>query len=467
VDAETRKRGGARKGAGPEEDSAASPSPALSGPLPSIVLVGRQNAGKSTLFNRLCQDRRALTSDIPGTTRDWLEGTAHWGDRSYRVIDTGGYAPGPDVILSAVRAQVERWVRSADAVLWVVDGRNGLAPPEQEVGRWLRRRARRVIVAVNKMDDASADAALPEFHRLGYPDVVGVSASHGRRINVLLDLVEERMGPAEAAPAQDEGRIRVAIVGRPNVGKSSLVNALLGEERAIVSAVAGTTRDAVDAPLDWENRRFLFIDTAGLRARKAKGSQGLEGLTRLMAEKALDRCEVAVLILDAGEGLTEGDVAVARLIDAKGRACVVGVNKWDLVEDKARFAQWYRDRQPADMPFFNWPPLVFLSAKTGYHAPDLLAAVAEARDQYHRRFDDEDIAAFFWSQIQERPYSHHGRKLVFHGAEQASSAPPVIVLRCNLPEEDVHFSYRRRLENLFREKYKVSGTPVFFRFRRK
>lgn len=437
--------------------------------VPSVVIVGRPNVGKSTLFNRLTQSRRALMSEVPGTTRDWIEGYCHWGKHSFRMIDTGGYAPGNDAIMSSVRAQVERWVKTADAVLWIVDGQQGLMAADREISRWLRGLARRVVIVANKIDDAKSEDAIAEFHQLGFDDVWGVSASHGRSVNKLLDHLEELLQPQDA-PSDNVlplNEARVAIIGRPNVGKSSLLNRILGEERAIVSDIPGTTRDTIDTLVEWEGRRFLFTDTAGLRANKSDSSEGLEGLTRIMAEKALERSNVALLILDSKEGLSEGDVAVARLIEHKNRACIVGINKWDLIDDKSKFMQWYREHQSTDMPFLSWAPQVFISALTGLHVPELLQLIWNAHTQFHRAFDNAELEAFFWSEIQERPYSYHGRKLMFKTAQQIAGAPPIIAVRGNMLDQDVHFSYHRHLENRFRERYGVIGTPIKFRFQRK
>lgn len=437
----------------------------MTGAPVTAVLVGRPNVGKSTLFNRLCENRRAITSPVAGTTRDWIEGMCHWNGRAYRVIDTGGYAPGADV-LASVRAQVKRWVDTAHVVLWLVDARDGLTPADEEFARLLRPAADRVVLVVNKADAERHDAALGDFARLGFPRLVTLSASHGRRINNLLDLLEERtVGAAGVALEPESEEIRVSIVGRPNVGKSSLTNRLLGEDRMIVSPVPGTTRDTIDSRFRWKDQRFLFVDTAGLRAKKSKADD-LEGLTRLMTERALDRCEVALLLVDAQEGLTEGDVAVGRLIDEKRRACVVGVNKWDLVSDRNPNAAYFRERTPEGMPFLAHCPLVFLSAKTGHHVDELLTGVCTVAGDYHRRFDGEDLTAFFWKAVQERPYSFRGRKMVFYGADQVSTAPPVFVLKSNLPPEEIHFSYERHLESVFRKVYGLAGVPVVLKFRK-
>ncbi len=433
----------------------------------TAVIVGRPNVGKSTLFNRLCESRRAITSPIAGTTRDWIEGLCHWNGRVYRVVDTGGYAPGADVMAS-VRAQVKRWIDRADAVIWAVDAREGLTAGDQEFARLLRPIASRVILVVNKADSERHDAVLGDFAELGFSTMITISASHGRRISGLLDALEERTGgplPAGAEADADDNEVRVSIVGRPNVGKSSLTNRLMGEERMIVSPVPGTTRDTIDSRLRWKDKKFLLIDTAGLRAKKSKADD-LEGLTRLMTERALERCEVALLLVDASEGLTEGDVAVGRLIDEKRRACVVGVNKWDLVADRSPNAAYFRDRTPEGMPFLAHSPVVFLSAKTGHHVDELLTALEKTREEFHRRFDEDELTAFFWKAVQERPYSYRGRKLVFYGAAQVASAPPVFVLRSNLEPAEVHFSYERHLESVFRKVYGMAGVPLVLKFKK-
>jgi GTP-binding protein len=435
--------------------------------MATAVIVGRPNVGKSTLFNRLCESRRAITSPIAGTTRDWIEGLCHWNGRVYQMIDTGGYAPGAD-IMASVRAQVKRWIDRADAVIWVVDAGEGLTAGDQEFARLLRPMAKRVILVVNKADAERHDAVLGDFAELGFSTMMTLSASHGRRTSSLLDALEERTGGPPADGDKTDGEediVRVSIVGRPNVGKSSLTNRLVGEERMIVSPVPGTTRDTIDTRLVWKEKKFLLIDTAGLRAKKSKADD-LEGLTRLMTERALERCEVALLLVDASEGLTEGDVAVGRLIDEKRRACVVGVNKWDLVTDRAPNAAYFRDRTPEGMPFLAHSPVVFLSAKTGHHVDELLTALENTKNDFHKRFDDEELTAFFWKAVQERPYSYRGRKMVFYGAVQAATAPPVFILRSNLEPVEVHFSFERHLESVFRKVYGMAGVPLVLKFRK-
>jgi GTP-binding protein len=429
--------------------------------------MGRPNVGKSTLFNRLVRQRRALATPVPGTTRDWIEGVCRWGDRAFRVIDTGGYEPGAGDIVAAVRGIVDRWAAEADAVLWLVDGLEGPTAADRSIARWLRARAKRVYVLVNKVDSPKQDAAPSEFYGLGFPDLMSVSASHGLRVNDLLDRLAEDI-PARDAAAESTGeQARVAIVGRPNVGKSSILNRILGMDRAIVSDVPGTTRDTVDTRFEWDGKPFLLTDTAGLRAKKSHADD-LENLTRMMAERALARCDVALLLVDAAQGILDGDTAVARLVDQTARACVVAVNKWDLIPGQERLdaARWFRERQPLDMPFLDHTPVIFVSARTGHNVPALLDAVWEAHRQFHRVYEAEELETFFWSAVQDRPYSSDGKKLVFRGVMQVAAAPPTFVIRTNLSLEDVHFSYQRYLENAFRKRFGALGAPVVFRFRR-
>ncbi|MBK8576253.1 MAG: GTP-binding protein [Elusimicrobia bacterium] len=287
----------------------------------------------------------------------------------------------------------------------------GLTAGDQEFARLLRPISKRVILVVNKADAQRHDAVLGDFAELGFSSMMTLSASHGRRTSQLLDALKSTGGRPSAGTTRSrrKKKVRVSIVGRPNVGKSSLTNRLVGEERMIVSPVPGTTRDTIDTRLIWKDKKFLLIDTAGLRAKKSKADD-LEGLTRLMTERALERCEVALLLVDAAEGLTEGDVAVGRLIDEKRRACVVGVNKWDLVTDRAPNAAYFRDRTPEGMPFLAHSPVVFISAKTGHHVEELLSALEKTKHEFHHRFDNEELTAFFWKAVQERPYSYRDGK---------------------------------------------------------
>jgi GTP-binding protein len=430
--------------------------------LPSVVLVGRQNVGKSTLFNRLTQSRRAMTSDVPGTTRDWLRGQVQWGDKNFELIDTGGYGPGEDDVMRSVREIVEDWIRQAAVVVWVVDGKDGLTADDKDMARRLRPLSKKIIVTVNKCDNEKEENNLADFLRMGFKDLIAISSISGRHINDLLDRIESYLPAKNEKPEEFKG-IRVAMVGRPNVGKSSLVNQILGQFRVIVSDVAGTTRETIDTPFEANGQSFVLMDTAGLRTKRSKAI-GLESLSRIMSEKALERCDVALLLVDGKEGLLDGDTQVARMVHENNRAMVIAVNKWDLVSDRSYATTWFKENTSINMPFAARAPLIFISAKTGEHVPELLKLIAETYQQFTRQFDSEEVEAFLWSEIANRPYSFNGKKLVFKGARQVSTSPPTFSVRANLEKEQIHFSFLRRLENAFCEKYTVRGTPVVFHF---
>ncbi|HOW28277.1 MAG TPA: ribosome biogenesis GTPase Der [Elusimicrobiota bacterium] len=436
---------------------------------PTVVLLGRPNVGKSTLFNRLCQKRRSMMSEIPETTRDWIDGTVYWGKRSFQLIDTGGYMPDTDGIRGAVRKQLDSWIPKAHHVLWVVDGLEGITSMEQSLSRWLRRTNSHVTIVVNKIDDKKKDTQISDFYQLGFKDVIPISAGHGRNIHTLLDhLVEslwdrETPEPADGEPDRPKVDAQITIVGRPNVGKSSLFNRLIGLDRSIVSDIPGTTRDTIDTRLNWDGKVFLIKDTAGFR-KKAPKVQGLESLSRIMAHKALNESDVALLLLDAKEGLLDGDVAVARDIHEENRACVVAVNKWDLVKNPSETIQNFESNFQVVMPFLTWAPMLFISALTGQHMTELLSSLWNAQTQHQRRFHQEDLENFFWNELQNRPYSLHGKKMEFRGVRQVRSAPVIIHLASTLSEPP-HFSYQRHLENMFRKKFQAFGAPILFQYK--
>ena len=430
---------------------------------PVIAIVGRPNVGKSTLFNRLVGRRQSLVRDVPGVTRDRLYGTVAFERWQATVVDTGGFEPGAtDDLVAAMRGQIMQAIEEADLVLFTVDAREGLTPVDEEIGHILRRSGRPVVVAANKVDGGGQEALLAEAYRLGFPRVLPVSAEHGRGVAELLEAIRAAAPPPVAEPSAEGPR--VAIVGRPNVGKSSLVNAVLGQPRVLVHSAPGTTRDSVDTPLTFRGRPYLLIDTAGIR-RKGKVSEALEKLSVVMALKALERCQVAVLVLDASEGVTAQDAHIAGYAHDAGRALVIAVNKWDLVPSnsvtRADVTGQIHDR----LPFLDYAPICFTSALRGSGLGDLFDTVDRVAAEAQRRVQPGELLSIFRAALERRPMSWSGAPLRIQSAQQVAVSPPTFALRVNLPGK-IHFSYERYLINSLRHTHGFPGSPVRLLFRR-
>jgi len=430
---------------------------------PVIAIVGRPNVGKSALFNRLVGRRQALVRDVPGVTRDRLYGVVSFGRWQATIVDTGGFDPVSDHSLtSAVRRQVLTAIEEAHLILFVVDARAGMTPLDQEIARTLRRCQRPVVVVANKIDSAGQDALLGEFFALGFPEVLPVSAEHGRGVATLLDAIRDRAGHAEAE--QEPEGLRVAIIGRPNVGKSSLINGLLGSDRLLVHEAPGTTRDPVDTPLLFRDRRYLLIDTAGIR-RKGRVTEALEKLSVVMALKSLERCQVAVVILDATEGVTAQDAHIAGYAHEAGRATVLAVNKWDLVPpgkpSRAEMVNRIRDR----LRFLDYAPVGFTSAVTGSGLAELFDLVDQVAEEATKRLPPTLLTKALTHAMERRPTTRDGLPLTLHSATQVAVTPPTFVLRVSGAEK-VHFSYERYLVNALRQAFGFTGSPVRLAFRR-
>jgi GTPase len=424
---------------------------------PVIAIVGRPNVGKSTLFNRLVGRRQSLVRDVPGVTRDRLYGTVAFERWQATVVDTGGFEPRPTSdVMAAMRGQVLRAIEEADLIVFVVDAREGITPVENEIARILRRSQHPVIVAANKVDSAAQEAHLGECYRLGFTPVLAISAEHGRGVAELLEAVRER-APAPLVEPETKGS-RVAIVGRPNVGKSSLVNAVLGDERVLVHEAPGTTRDSVDTPMTFRGRPYLLVDTAGIR-RKGRVTEALEKLSVVMALRSLERCQVAVLVLDASEGITAQDAHIAGYAHDAGRAVVVTVNKWDLVPPdmvrKAEVTGQIYDR----LPFLDYAPVCFTSALTATGLGELFDQIDKVGAEAQRRVAPSDLLTLFRQAVERRPMSSHGVPLRIHSAQQVAVSPPTFALRVNLPDK-LHFSYERYLVNSLRHAHAFTGSPI-------
>jgi GTPase len=451
--------------------------------LPIVALVGRPNVGKSTLFNRLVGERKSIIEDEPGTTRDRVYAPAEWTNRPFLLVDTGGMdiaatekAPRkgdqPETLSLAsrdfvreIRQQAEIAIEEADVVVFLTDARDGLTEADRDVAEILRRSSKPVVLTVNKADNESRRQAALEFYELSLGDPYPISALHGTGTGDLLDAIVALIREVPEEPEVDA--VRIAIIGRPNVGKSSLLNALLQEERAIVSPIAGTTRDAVDTALTWEGQKIVLIDTAGIR-RRGKVESGIEKYSVLRAVNAVQRADVALLVTDAQDGVTAQDAHVAEFITDAFKSVAVIVNKWDAIEDKDsmtinRHTEDVRQR----MKFFDYVPVLFISAKTRQRVSKVLPMAMQIAVQRNMRIPTSELNRILREAIMAHPApSRRGKPLKFLYATQAETAPPTFILFVN-DKELVHFSYERFLENRIREVYPFTGTPIrlFFRSR--
>jgi GTPase len=434
-----------------------------------IVIVGRPNVGKSTLFNRLAGKRRALTHDLPGMTRDRLSDVVTLDDgRRYELTDTGGleYGESPmSAYADEIKAQAERALDDADFILFVVDGAAGIVSEDRDIAQQLRSVAAKTVLMVNKTDRKDAEANVPEFYELGFERVMPISAEHGAGLQELTDVIEAIVPQESLEEFNEEDEadapIRVAIIGRPNVGKSSLLNRLLNEERAVVSPISGTTRDAIDSEIARDGKRYLLIDTAGIR-RKGKTTEEAEKLAVISARKAIERCEIALIVIDAVDGVTAQDATVAGYADEAGKAALVLVNKWDVGEHTQDESKKFEDMVRFKLKFLQYAPLEFISAKTGRRVEKIFPRIDEIVGGYRRRFRTSEL-----NQILERAVRGHqppaikGRPRRFYYCTQLRPAPPTFALFSNI-DEPMHFSYRRYLDNQFREGLGLVGCPLHF-----
>lgn len=425
-----------------------------------MAIVGSPNVGKSTLFNRIAGSRIAIVEDRPGITRDRIYAAADWRARSFRVIDTGGLEMGHiDEIRDRIRAQVELAIDEAQVIVFVVDGTVGSTGADEEVADLLRRSGKPVVIAVNKLDNPARLALAADFYGFGFADTIAISAEHGIGIGDLLDAVYDNFPAPEDAPDDEDESIKVAVIGRPNVGKSSLINTLLGEDRVLVSSQAGTTRDAVDTPLVLGDQSFLLIDTAGMRKR-GKVYETTEKYSVLRALRAIERCDVAVLVMDGEAGIIEQDKRVVGYALDAGKAIVIAVNKWDAVEKDGKTAQEFEQRIRSHFPFMPWAPIVFVSAKTGRRVSRVLEIAAEAADNHAQRIATSTVNTVIQEAIAiVPPPTDKGRRLKILYATQVAVKPPTFAIFVNNPEM-MHFSYERYLENQLRESFGFLGTPI-------
>ena len=428
---------------------------------PIVAIVGRPNVGKSTLFNKLIGQRLSIVDDTPGVTRDRIFGDCEWRGKVITMIDTGGIEPKTDdVILSQMRAQANLAIDMAAAIIFVVDMKSGITAADEEVAAMLQKSGKPIALCVNKCDGiGDVPPEFYEFYNLGLGEPIAVSSVHGHGTGDLLDSVFEHLSFGDEAQEDDEDIINVAIIGKPNAGKSSLINKIAGDERAIVSDIAGTTRDAIDFMIENKNGKFNFIDTAGLR-RKSRVDDKIEKYSVLRAKMAVERADVCVIMIDAVEGFTEQDSKVASIALDNGKACVIAVNKWDLVEKDGKTMDQYRKELAVDFSFMSYAPIIFISAKTGQRLDKLMEVVKYAYEQNNMRISTgrlNELLAEATARVQ--PPSDRGKRLKIYYMTQATTAPPTFVFFCNNAEL-FHFSYQRYLENQIRQTFGLEGTPV-------
>lgn len=429
---------------------------------PVVAIVGRPNVGKSTLFNKLVGKRLSIVDNTPGVTRDRIYGDCEWLGHNLLLVDTGGIEPRTDdVILSQMRRQAQLAIESADVIVLVTDLRSGVVATDAEVASMLQKSGKPVVLCVNKCDSIGAPPLdFYEFYNLGLGDPIAVSAAHGHGTGDLLDAVLAYL-PPEREEETDDDTIKVAVIGKPNVGKSSLVNAIAGEERVIVSNIAGTTRDATDTLVENQHGKFVFIDTAGLR-RKSRVDDAIEKYSVLRARMAVERARVCVIMIDAQEGFTEQDSKVAGIAHEQGKACIIAVNKWDAIEKDDRTMDSYRKKLMQDFSFMAYAPIIFISAKTGQRLDRLFELIHYVDGQNAMRISTgrlNDVLAAATARIQ--PPTDKGRRLKIYYMTQASTRPPTFV--CFVNRKDLfHYSYQRYLDNQIREVFGLEGTPTRF-----
>ena len=434
---------------------------------PLVAIVGRPNVGKSMLFNKLCGQRLSIVEDTPGVTRDRLYAECEWCGRSFNIVDTGGIEPSADTeILSFMRRQAEIAIQNATVIVFLCDIKTGLTASDQEVANMLLRSRKPVVLAVNKMDQVGpTNPDIYEFYNLGLGDPIPVSAVHGHGTGDLLDACIQYFPPEEEEREEDDV-IKVAVIGKPNVGKSSLVNRILGEERVLVSDMAGTTRDAVDSFFENKLGKYLFIDTAGMR-KKSKVDDRIEKFSVLRATMAIERADVCLILIDANEGVTEQDTKVAGLAHEAGKACIIVVNKWDAVEKDDKTMDRMREDVRRDLAYMTYAPIVFISALTGQRVGRLFELINYVNDQASMRITTgmlNSVLADATARVQ--PPTDKGKRLKILYMTQVGIKPPHFVCFCN-DAKLFHFSYQRYLENQIRNTFGLEGTPVRLTIRQK
>jgi len=434
---------------------------------PIVAIVGRPNVGKSTLFNRITRTKDALVDNFPGVTRDRHYGDANWNDVEFTLVDTGGFTEGEE-FADEIRLQVHQAIADADVILVMLDGKSGVSPFDSDILNFLRGIDKPIFYAVNKIDGAEQEIYLSEFYQLGLDTLYPLSAEHRYGLTDLLDEMARVLSDLADDPQQDAAAemIRLAVVGRPNVGKSSLINRILGQDRLLVSDIPGTTRDAIDSVCQLDGKSYLLVDTAGIR-RKGKVTRKLEKFSVIKALRSLERCDVALIVMDASEGITDQDISIAGYAYDRGCGCIMLLNKWDLVEKDSKTVKTYYERLRDQAKFLSFAPAMTLSALTGQRVTKTFKLVDEVYGQYSKRISTGQLNRIMEKAIEKNaPSLHRGKRIKFYYAAQISTRPPTIVYFVNYPQA-VHFSYKRYLLNQLREGSGLDKTPIRMIFRQR
>lgn len=434
---------------------------------PIVAVVGRPNVGKSTLFNKLAGERISIVQDTPGVTRDRIYADVDWLNYRFTLIDTGGMEPGTeDIILKQIIVQAEIAIETADVIIFVTDVKQGVTEDDLQVAHMLRRSKKPVVLAVNKVDNMRKENLdVYEFYSLGMGEPIPISAGQMLGLGDLLEVVTGYF-PEGSDNIEEEDVIKVAIIGKPNVGKSSLVNNILGEDRLIVSNIPGTTRDAIDSPIEINGQKFVFIDTAGMR-RKSKIKEEIERFSIIRAVSAVERCDVAILVIDANEGITDQDTKIAGIAHERGKAAIIAVNKWDSVEKDDKTMNKFLKDIANELAYMPYAPRVFISAKTGQRVTKLIDTIKVVNENHNIRISTGVLNdVLIEAMAMQQPPSDKGKQLRIYYMTQVSTKPPTFVIFVN-SRELMHFSYRRYLENQLRDAFGFSGTPIHFIVREK
>lgn len=426
---------------------------------PLVAIVGRPNVGKSTLFNKIIGKRVAIVEDTPGVTRDRIYADGDWLNYKFTLIDTGGIEPeSEDIIAKQMRRQAELAIETANVIVFMVDGRSGITSADKEVSDMLRRCKKPIVLVVNKVDHPKFEDSVYDFYSLGIGSPISISAEQGLGIGDMLDEVVSYFDAIDSDLESDA--VGIAVVGRPNVGKSSLVNALLGQERTIVSNVPGTTRDAIDSPFVWDNKEYTLIDTAGIRRKRSIEDETVERYSVIRSLAAIRRCDIALIVVDAERGLSEQDVRIAGYVHEEGKASVLIINKWDLIEKDTYTVEEFKKKMLVDLAFMSYVPMLFISAKTGQRVQKVMEMATYAYEQNSMRISTGNLNRVVNEAItMNDPPVSNGRRLRVYYATQVSIKPPTFVIFVNEPDL-MHFSYRRYLENYIRKSFSVSATPI-------